>query len=905
MGGLVGVGFGWLILLISVVNIDAQKKPSTSIDSKCLGNIMRVDVGPLGGKLLEVSVVYNNSAIILTSSLASQCGFSLKMDQLGNPVIFASLQNCFTQNMADEAFTTKLNIRLHGNRVDDDELYQVDKTCHYTAWASREIVCARNYMEVSVKKVALADYTLPEHPISGGKPLGDLRRPAAKWPIDAGFRLKTLVFFTPEERTMTVYEAQRSGYGISNAPTRLVLRSPKTSPETYTRHVAGVPMTVLKTKTIFEKKWLTAQIHAGVACPILEGSVSFTQHSLSWFLPRHIDPLIRSDQFKLLEVHMGVDGQRLDVAEMAARRYALSVNDIYIIVEIPIGAVGGHFKSLIQNGQYLTTYTIEPMVELLWTEDATQEDTRYKVLLPITTPLRSQTTQVVDNTVPEEQIFKMMLGPFCADVALMNISFNSEVLSIAECSARGLKVLEHMSPKSCSKVFTLEVPFTDRGVVQMREMGLTVYSLQLTFGLLVLPEFTQFARAAYLEAKLVTKVPPSVSGGCDYQNFYVLVKYGTNGFNFQTVVGKRLLTSRLAQQYSFMDNGTHFSFTVPFTGHDAAIEAIEASSIRSRLDVSLRNPVTNKNMKEFSVTCSFFSTLTECFPNGTMTALALKLESVPSLQPGHLTLRDPTCGPSYSNDHSAYFIFTGNSCGTTRKFLPNMMMYENEITLPNLEKGDSKTDEPPYELKVACHFDINTNHAVAFNNRPRRSEPYAENAMGELEFEMRLAVDNSYSKFYSVDAEPITKYLQEPLYFEVELMKSRNPKVSLALVYCWATEDNRTSLPKWDLIINGCPNPRDPYQVIFHPVLPDARVQFPSNFKRFEIPMFAFAKDKDNLSSQVSVHCDVTVCDARSLVGSACNVQCSNQDDVIKGQKRAASDGLGIKRVSAGPILLN
>ncbi len=41
---------------------------------------------------------------------------------------------------------------------------------------------------------------------------------------------------------------------------------------------------------------------------------------------------------------MGVNGERLDAAEMAARRYSLTVNDIYIIVEIPVGAVGGNFK---------------------------------------------------------------------------------------------------------------------------------------------------------------------------------------------------------------------------------------------------------------------------------------------------------------------------------------------------------------------------------------------------------------------------------------------------------------------------------------------------------------------------------------------------------------------------------
>lgn len=58
--------------------------------------------------------------------------------------------------------------------------------------------------------------------------------------------------------------------------------------------------------------------------------------------------------------------------------------------------------------------------------------------------------------------------------------------------------------------------------------------------------------------------------------------------------------------------------------------------------------------------------------------------------------------------------------------------------------------------------------------------------------------------FYNTEDYPLAKYLQEPLYFEVELMGSKNPQVSLELENCWATlGSNRTSQPRWNLIVNG------------------------------------------------------------------------------------------------------
>ncbi|XP_039874176.1 uncharacterized protein LOC120725377 isoform X2 [Simochromis diagramma] len=896
------LGLGWFILLVVVMNTQAQKRPPLNITAQCLGNVMRVDVGPLGGNLMKITAVMNNTAIPLTPSLASQCGISVKIDLLGNALIYASLQNCFAHNVDDKEFTTALHLRLHGNQLFEDEVYQVVKTCRYTPWAFREIVCDHNYMEVSVKRAAADDYGLPAYSEQQGSPeFASTRRAAEKRPIDAGYIITTVVFFTPEERIMKATEAHQRGYGVGNTPTRVILRSSKSALATYTQTVAGVPMKVFKTSTIFEKQWLTARVDAVAACPVLDGhSVSFTPTMITWRLPQRIDPLMSSGRVQLLEVYLGINGQTLDPTQMPAK---LSADDSYIIVQIPVGADGGYFKSHIQGNRYLLSYTIEPMLELLWTEDG--EDTRYKVLFPITTPLLSLNLQVFDETVPKQQVFKLVLGHFAPDVALMNITFPSEVLTIAQCHARGFNIREHVSPNSSLKVFTLEVPFTDPAVLQSRGMGFIVYSLHLTFGLLVLNEFAPFSHTVYLEATLEDKVPPSISGSCDYQNFYVLVEHGTSNFNFHTMVGKRLLTPGLAQQYGYMENGTHFNLVVPFAAPDVAFEAITPTSIRTRIDVILKDPESNVPISDFSMACNFFSPLTECFPNGTITTLAVKLESSPSLNPSELTLLDPTCGPVYSDDRYAYFVFTANSCGTTRKFLPNAMLYENDISVPHdLEtKSTSDSEEAEFALKVSCYYDLNTTHTVSFHTRPRRSEPYAENAKGQLQVAMRLSLDDSFREFYRLEDSPIMKYLQQPLYFEVELMSAINPQVSLELENCWATlDEDKMSQPRWDLIINGCPH-TDPHHVVFHPVWTDARVQYPSHLKRFEVQMFAFTENEEDLSPQVFVHCDVVICDTRNPLGGICNGQCS--DPEYRGKRHISEEQSSKSFVTFGPVIMS
>lgn len=53
-----------------------------------------------------------------------------------------------------------------------------------------------------------------------------------------GLRVKYLAFFTPEKKTMKEKDAQRT-YMITNTATRLFLRSPTTSSETFTQDVSS------------------------------------------------------------------------------------------------------------------------------------------------------------------------------------------------------------------------------------------------------------------------------------------------------------------------------------------------------------------------------------------------------------------------------------------------------------------------------------------------------------------------------------------------------------------------------------------------------------------------------------------------------------------------------------------
>uniref|UniRef100_A0A8C1FXM9 Zona pellucida protein AX 1 n=1 Tax=Cyprinus carpio TaxID=7962 RepID=A0A8C1FXM9_CYPCA len=860
----------------------------TGLKTNCLGSYMRltIDKSLAFGNQVEFDAVNGSQIEPLSPSLAAKCGFYIDSDPWGNYKVFASLLNCFAGNEDDAVFDVDMRVRVRGVKA-EQEVFEVEKTCNYDQWAPREVLCTQNYIEVSVNRLP-EEITALRSPLKlpRAKNFGEQWADTVTEAITSRYNIWRMVFFTPKQKAMVLEDALRTGYSITTTRSRLVLRSGYDMPETYEETVNGVPMKVIRVTTYFKKEWSVTMLDTVAACPT--GGLSFTDEMITWNFPR-INPLMSSRATNLLELFMGIDGKKMDSLQMETRGYYLTIVDDLIVMKIPIGGPDGYYKSHVVNNQYRITYNIEPMLELLWS-DGGMDTTRYKVLFPIKTPFMPSPPHFVDLTVVDQRMFDVFLGPFFYDIELVNITFSTGVLTVAEANARGINIQEQRFQNG-SKAFRLQVPFSDSFVERTQvDVVVRVYTLRFSYGFMVLPEYTPFSYTSSVDVTLQDVILPTVTGDCDEEKFHIMISLGNLGKNFNIMIGTHDMTPDRRAEYGVKENDTHMSLAMPFLASDVVFELMYASSLRARIDVLLWEPTKKWTLSDFSLACNFPMTMTECFSNGTMSALAVKVESVPQLIPRQLTLRDPSCGPKFSNDRFAYFSFEANSCGTTRTFYDGVVTYQNEITLGNglpvyqpSKKGvPTSRPDPEYRITMSCFYTLNDTQTIAFFTKPRENEPLPETGFGQLRVVLRLAWDGSYNHFYAEEDYPVVKYLRSPLFFEVVLLTSTDPQIELVLENCWATlKEDRNSTPRWDLIVDGCVNLADGYETVFHPVAPNS-IQFPSHVKHFEIKMFTFVQNDVVLQDQIFVHCDAVLCDESDGI---CKRHCPSPMPLKTGKK--------------------
>uniref|UniRef100_A0A8C2HQJ4 Zona pellucida protein AX 2 n=1 Tax=Cyprinus carpio TaxID=7962 RepID=A0A8C2HQJ4_CYPCA len=891
------IGALWLMVTILSIHADTS---ADGIQAECLGNrVQFILPGSLSaGGRLEIYAVNDTQTVLLTPHLAAQCGYTQKSDPLGNTIVSASLQSCYAENQGDLEFRVAMQFKLYEFPTLSEKVHEVFKFCSHTM-TSREILCETNFMEVSVRNA------LPEIKTASVKQL-----PA----VIPNLQLWKILLYTPEEKSFDKETLQAMGYNVQSSPTRLVMRSPYNMVETFVQNVDSVDMMVFKSVVLFRDRWMMALVESTAACPISGASV--VGQMIYWQVPLHITPLM-SLEVEILEVHMGINGRRLTPDEMESRNYAVTFKESHVVVEIPIGASDGYYKSHVLEDQCHVSYTIEPMLELLWKEG--QDKTTYKVLFPITTPLTPWSPQVKDYTQLEQRVFDVLLGYLLPDVELVNITFGSELLTVSEIIIKGINLQEHSFPNN-TKAFALQVPFSEPYVqIKTVRPDLRTYVLDLVFGFVILPERTAFSHSVVLEASLADIVLPRVGGSCNEDSFNIYVKYGsTPSSQIKIHLGHLKLNDKILQQYEHHSNETHLEIIVPFLAPVVAFESVQLAGIIGRMDVEIYDSLNNWSFREFSLSCPFFIILSECFSNGTITVVLPKLESVPHLLPGELSLRDPSCKPSYSQDYYAYFHFGVTTCGTTRKFVEDTMIYENEVTWKR-DKPLTETilPEQEYRFMVSCVYIANATQSMIFHAVSHFKEPHTDVGKGELTVSLRLSKDMVYRLFYHDGDYPVLKFLKQPLYFEVGMDHSKDSRAAVVLENCWATlSKDKESNPRWDLIVDGCASPKDPEHTIFHPVTADDRVDIPNHFKRFEVKTFALKEDDESsesegdiLARRVFVHCDVIICHVEDTADGRCYKKCpeaQNPDGSSSNRVRRSSgfSEEALQHVSIGPILL-
>ncbi|XP_015715079.1 uncharacterized protein LOC107312296 isoform X2 [Coturnix japonica] len=888
----------WMLFLLFCVGQERQIAPPGLVQSSCHSRIfwMKLNKLLLQGKFfqLEINDPYAGP-VLLDDKLASRCGYVLSEDVWGNPVFRASVLGCHVANEADELFSLTVNIKISSfASMRAAVTYTYPMYCSYSSWASREIVCEENYMEVSVKTDVPAvsnDYT-----VAWMSALPETQNVA--------YQVWQLMFVSPSGRKrILVSDAARLGYSFNNTLSRVYLRAPYHSNESEISVVGGVDMNMITSTSMYRQRWLLLLIDMTVSCP-LDGT-SFTDTTLTWTVPSVIPTLVLQEStFFSKTILMGVDGQH--IVNPDRNNYLLEHNKTHIEITIPIGAEGGKLKSSVCGGVYGIIYSIDLFLEHTWT-DADWQTTKYTVIKSITTPFMPQIPTVINNTLPEEKIFNVAFGHFLPDVSLVAITIGNVPFTLREAQRHGYNIYETPFSNG-TKEFILEVSFDDPYILkEYVNRNETKYTLLVNYTISVGPEMIPYYHSAEVECVIADIEIPEAIGYCDEENLYLVIPvFGLHQY-WNLYLGTKLLNrhTALTNGYLATTNATHLILQIPLFAVGVIYEEVSLQKIKARFDVALRKVRTMETLQTFSVSCNFNSPeFILCYPDGTV-IISAQMKTVPGIDMSRTQLRDSSCKPKDYNKGHAFFKFHVTTCGTSVRFEGDHIVYENEIsyekeTLPG-QSQPTITRDPDYRLTVLCYYRAKETVMLgAFISKPSASHPSGSGTVvprsnsavhrrirQALNVVSRVSKSESFMDFYEPNV-AILKRPTEPVFLEVEL-KDESPDAELYLDNCWVTGSlDFNSTPRCE--ING-----SEYVAEFCSVAASSRVRHPSHFKRLAVRTLTHRLE------QVYVHCSVAVCSAaNTLPGVPCRGQCSpsTERNAFPGHSSAHLQGY----VLAGPV---
>ncbi|NWR69637.1 ZP2 protein, partial [Centropus unirufus] len=291
-----------------------------------------------------------------------------------------------------------------------------------------------------------------------------------------------------------------------------------------------------------------------------------------------------------------------------------------------------------------------------------------------------------------------------------------------------------------------------------------------------------------------------------------------------------------------------------------------------------------------------------CTQDGYMDFEILADSTTPPLDLGTLRLRDPACQPAFRSplNDRVWFHVPLNGCGTRYWFDGEKIIYENEVR-------SLRTDLPLHKisrdselgLTIICSFSNgDASLSVRVDNLP---PPASSVNQGPLSLVLLSYPEVSYRQPYRDDQYPIVKYLRQPIFLEVQVLNRNDPNLHLVLDDCWATaSQDPSSLPQWNIVVDGCEYDLDSYRTVFHPV--GHGVSYANYRQRLEVKTFAFASGDKALPGLVYFHCSVLICDRFQPDSPLCVTRCPRSS---RSKRESRMQGVNSAVASLwGPVLL-
>ncbi|XP_025939090.1 zona pellucida sperm-binding protein 2 [Apteryx rowi] len=290
-----------------------------------------------------------------------------------------------------------------------------------------------------------------------------------------------------------------------------------------------------------------------------------------------------------------------------------------------------------------------------------------------------------------------------------------------------------------------------------------------------------------------------------------------------------------------------------------------------------------------------------CTQDGYMDFEVLAESTRPPLNLDTLRLRDPACKPAFKSplNDRVWFHVPLSGCGTRYWFDGERIIYENEVRalwadLPlRMISRDSEL-----RLTVLCSF---SNGDASLTIKVDSLPPLASSVnQGPLSLVLLSYPEDSYRHPYRDDQYPIVRYLRQPIFLEVQVLNRNDPSLQLVLDDCWATASQEpSSLPQWNIVVDGCEYDLDSYRTVFHPV--GHGVSYANYRQRLEVKTFAFMSGDKALPGLVYFHCSVLLCDRFQPDSPLCLTRCPKPS---RSKRESGKPGMNSVVSLRGPVLL-